>query len=595
MDIVLRMVPGKAYARAIGAAAAVSLPPLNGPASITFSDENEALDFSFDEAGTMKFSSGDRPKLASEDRADLTELAPVHPPSAATPPAPVPRSPESYFEIGAEAIEKLPPNLPSGTSEPDGSIERFIEGRFPPSVSPWEKCNLEIRIAVESEGGTKSTRVNAGVLPNGQDAEVLLLLHAPDFVIGGDQRARTIIVPAKKSSEFAMWELTPNRTGNLSLSITAYYGSSPLGELKIETNVMTGVATGSSVTTNSVVQFETPDPGQITLVIHFDPDNQVYTCTFVSTGFHSEDIKSGALKRPPDEVINSLIAQLNAMAKGTTKIDPGEMRDWLRGKGLDLWLEFIPEKLQTLFWQQRGNIKRLRILSGGDPVPWELLYPTEPGGSPDPATGFLGESFDLTRWRFGRSPMSRIRSGRTCFVLPPNPPKQAVAEVDMLEGIVGGDSIRVDSLKKLREILQSSEFGILHFACHNSFDKTTARINMADGPLEPSTLRNYLNKFDNPFIFMNACRTDGQTQSYTRLGGWASSFLDTGVGAFVGSLWEIRDESAAKFASTLYSQLKTQSLGEAIAAARKSINTDDGDPTWLAYSVYGSFAARLSN
>jgi hypothetical protein len=477
---------------------------------------------------------------------------------------------------------------------PDGPPKRFIEGRFPEKIKAGQECYLEVRIAIDLQADMKATPINPGVLPDGQPADVLFLLHAPGFTIRGDKRARTIGVPPKGNSSFAVWELMPNKVGACELSVTAYYGSAALGELRIEVSVVDGVPSGPSKTRISATQFQKPKSDEVKLEIRFDQNNRLYKCNFISNSLHTDDLDLKPLNRPPDVVINSLIGQLNELANGKTKIAPSAMRSYLRGKGVNLWLEFIPESLQRIFWDERANIKRIAILSAGDPVPWELLYPTEPGKAPDASVGFLGEAFDLTRWRFGRAATENIRNGRVCFVVPPKAPKKARLEIEKLEGIVGEDSVTVGSLAKLFEVLDSGDFGILHFACHNQFGQTTARIDMEDGPLEPSTLQNYRNKFDNPFVFMNACRTDGKTQSYTRLGGWADSFLDTGAGAFVGSLWEVRDDGAAQFAESLYTEIKTKCLGQAVTQARKSIDHGGGDPTWLAYSVYGSSTASIT-
>ncbi len=601
-DIVQQMVPARSYGRTVGIPTLASTALTGHIDIIDFSESDNYVEIEFDEdAPSMDL-------LPSAFPADVEEATPTPDifqgiwipatdlwasPAAASPePTPVEKS---VFVVRSDDDFPPPPPASPGPGEPDGPTERFIEGRFPSSVQVGKSFYLEVRIAVEPADGTKTTAVNPGVLPANQDAQVLFLLHAPDFTISGDQRARTIKVPAKKNSDFALWELTPNRVATLDLAVTAYYGSAALGELRIEVASLDSAGTGATTTKSTNAEFQKPDPGEITLEIRYDPGNRVYKCNFISTRMHTDDMALKPLNGPPEEVISPLIADLNALARGEIKIDPKQMPDWLRGKGLDLWLEFIPEGLQSLIWNERANIKRLTILSGGDPIPWELLYPTEPGGSPDPAVGFLGDTFGLTRWRFGKTPPTTLQNGRACFVLPPTAPKQAVAEVDALKSIAGNDSVVVGSLGQLSDVLQSADFGILHFACHNTFTKTSATIALSDGPLAPSTLRNYLNKFkQNPLIFMNACRTDGQIQSYNRLSGWATSFLDTGVGAFVGSLWEIRDTSARSFAATLYNEMKTKSLGDAVTSARKFINSGDGDPTWLAYSVYGSPDAKIT-
>ncbi|MPY63326.1 CHAT domain-containing protein [Streptomyces spongiae] len=78
--------------------------------------------------------------------------------------------------------------------------------------------------------------------------------------------------------------------------------------------------------------------------------------------------------------------------------------------------------------------------------------------------------------------------------------------------------------------------------------------------------------------------------------GWAPQFLNAGAGAFVGTLWPVRSRSALQFAEAFYDQLITnrQPLGQASLAARQTIrDLHGGDPTWLAYAVYGSPAARV--
>jgi hypothetical protein len=63
---------------------------------------------------------------------------------------------------------------------------------------------------------------------------------------------------------------------------------------------------------------------------------------------------------------------------------------------------------------------------------------------------------------------------------------------------------------------------------------------------------------------------------------------------FVGPYWKINDGSAAQFAGTFYQALLNGStVGAAAREARTSINAAS-DPTWLAYSVYAHFGARLT-
>ena len=97
-----------------------------------------------------------------------------------------------------------------------------------------------------------------------------------------------------------------------------------------------------------------------------------------------------------------------------------------------------------------------------------------------------------------------------------------------------------------------------------------------------------------PTVFINACRSAGVSPSYHRLDGWARKFLEAGAGAFIGSLWAVRDSTARDFASELYRKLQGgTTLGEAARGARLIAADEPGDPTWLAYAVYGDPRAIL--
>jgi CHAT domain-containing protein len=93
---------------------------------------------------------------------------------------------------------------------------------------------------------------------------------------------------------------------------------------------------------------------------------------------------------------------------------------------------------------------------------------------------------------------------------------------------------------------------------------------------------------------MNACRSAGQAPLYTGLHGWARVFLRAGAGAFVGTQWVVGDGAAKVFAEEFYrSLLDGSDLGESLRCARAATQEAPGDPTWLAYTLYGDPAAHL--
>jgi CHAT domain-containing protein len=240
------------------------------------------------------------------------------------------------------------------------------------------------------------------------------------------------------------------------------------------------------------------------------------------------------------------------------------------------------------------------ILSSGDPVPWELLYPFAPG---DYDAGFLAEQLPISRWVFGAAPVGRLNLSQGYFVLPTSSLPTAQNEVTTLSAMLNERGIAthppLDDLTQLLQLFKNPTFSLLHFSCHNSFkpqSPTASSVLLGSQPFQPTFLNQHCSRFRNmsPLVFMNACRTDGQAQNYTRLAGWANSFLACGVGAFIGSLWEVRDRTASAFALEFYKALLGKdNLGTAMKKAREAIKEEPGDPTWLAYTLYGDPAATL--
>ena len=74
----------------------------------------------------------------------------------------------------------------------------------------------------------------------------------------------------------------------------------------------------------------------------------------------------------------------------------------------------------------------------------------------------------------------------------------------------------------------------------------------------------------------------------------AVAVLRGGAGAFVSCLWSVGDDPAIAFCRTFYGALlKGRTIAQAAHEARKKARAD-GDPTWLAYVVYGRPEATIT-
>jgi CHAT domain-containing protein len=176
----------------------------------------------------------------------------------------------------------------------------------------------------------------------------------------------------------------------------------------------------------------------------------------------------------------------------------------------------------------------------------------------------------------------------------------APAEIGAVAELLGGRGLaarRIADLPGLLQTFQRGDLGLLHFSCHNAFSRAApnaSRILLDKQPFEPVFLEAYTGRFSSPLVFLNACRTDGQSPLYTTFEGWASSFLRAGAGAFIGSMWEVVDSSASTYAQEFYrAVLGGETLGQAARKGRDAIRDVPGDPTWLAYTLYGDPAATV--
>jgi hypothetical protein len=282
---------------------------------------------------------------------------------------------------------------------------------------------------------------------------------------------------------------------------------------------------------------------------------------------------------------------------GVVVVSPGMIG--VKNQGITLRESLIPEALQREFWQHRDRTTQMIIVSQGDPVPWELLYPFAPGGQD---AGFLMDQSPVAPRRFGLRPPGQLNLATADLVLSGEGSLAAApTEIAALDQLLRGHGLaacRIDDLPSLRETLQRGYLGLLHFSCQNTFARgapNASRILLGNQPFEPAFLEPHAGRFAGPLVFLNACRTDGQAPLYNTVEGWAASFLRAGAGAFIGSLWEVTGTSASTYAQQFYqAALAGHTLGEAARQARDAIHDNPADPTWLAYTLYADPAATVS-
>jgi hypothetical protein len=429
---------------------------------------------------------------------------------------------------------------------------------------------------------------------------VLNLVDHPGFVARSPERVPLTVFRGVGSAP-AAFDLEASETGVHALQLEAFLGGTHLGGLHIQTTIEADATTGVAVERSAPVGGRVRDPGEVSLLIHYEPRDAVYRYQLIDwSGDVPDEGRSQQLLKTPSEAVEVLVRQLDEVARAGSPWDAETTIRWLKVEGIALWRAFIPEALKTDFWERRDRISKLTVISSGDPVPWELLYPFD---GADHDAGFLVDQFPVARYRFGVRPPNRLRITSAGLVLSGTDSLASVpAEVEAITELLRARKVDIQTLSTVRALLSrfdAANLGLIHFACHNAFDASApsaSRILMGGQPFEPVFLEEHAGRFGEaaPLVFMNACRTDGQAPVYTTMEGWASSFVRAGAGAFLGSLWEVVDSSASTYAHEFYrAALSGDTLGEASRKARAAIREEPGDPTWLAYTLYGDPDATI--
>jgi hypothetical protein len=474
---------------------------------------------------------------------------------------------------------------------------RFLTGILPERAPAGARLSLLVMISLQRGAdpstALKSFRVSAtGIV-------LTITVSASGLIAQGDLE-QDLFVPLAADSEPLRFGFVTGPAGLHSAVVRAFSGGTFLGELTLQISVEPGAALEEGRGQIAVLTGLAAEPGEVTLQVS-RTDEDRYSFQLIGEAWNPVEV-TRRLAGDPAQVVGALIEELRAMsAKQSRFAGPALVRNRIRNLGAQLWADVVPEAIRRQFWAQGDRIKLFTIASDMDTVPWELLYPVD--GDND--NGFLVEQFPVVRRVYGqgRTRLLRLDSG-AAYIVPPGSPANAMAEVDGIRGIfpvnVRNRGVHA-SLAEFIEMLDAAP-SVLHFACHNTFtEKGGSIITLDGGPLRPSDLAIAVQRKGlagiSPLVFLNACRTAGDIPGLIQLMGWARQFMGAGAGAFIGSLWAVRSSSAKTFAEAFYRAMVKDRipLGAASLHARRAISSDPGDPTWLAYTIYGNPSASIDH
>jgi hypothetical protein len=476
-------------------------------------------------------------------------------------------------------------------------VTRHLLAEIPDQVAIGSRFSVVVNVGVEGAAGLLDSMFQLDIPREG--VTLTIVVSANDFAVDGDQ-ALDLHVPQKADSSRIAFTLLAPRPGRFPLHVRAFRAGTEVAELSTEVAVGTTATQQDSPHRMVVIDDLEAEVGEVTLMVEETPDGR-YRFRFLSDEPDSLEA-SERVNGKPEKVVQDLVDELGRLAANESDHKGKAQTVRLRNLGISLWRS-IPAPIAARFWEQRerSRLSAITVLSNSDAVPWELMYPLADRHD----ESFLVQQVPVLRRVNRQSRARHLRLARAAFIVPPRSPTNARVEVAKVRARLGEQvSIAdkdVDGYVQLNELMNAPP-SLLHFSCHNLYsEETGSRIRLRDGSFRPDDLDGavLLRTFEtgSPLVFLNACRTAGEVKGLTRPMSWARQFMAAGAGVFVGSLWDVRSPAAADFADSFYDCLITKRLrlGDAVLQARRAaaMATRDGDPTWLAYTVYGSPAARV--
>lgn len=566
-------------------------------------------------------------------------------PALPAPPLPQIATAEMEESSGSEPSVSNGGETSSGTG--GAAVDFHTDVRFPKQVSTFERnIPLRVRLTLEKSTASAVDETMSFVYRTPEPKLVLVVCNAEGFTVDkvdlpdgqerGEQRdpTRTILVYMDRDSQWAIFLLTPDLDAgpgirHISLDFvhegrlagTASFqvevrDRPPVDQTRVETEpVIVDRNEDGSIAERvggglSLAAPDAPKPDFV-LRIALSADRHKISYTLHSPtgklGMVFRDMGSVTLQSDPRTFLENTLLRLSQMARASRKnLNEAQIKahqDRLREIGWNLYEQLFTPQLRQAYLrlrQLREKEGRLDLLIVSDEpwIPWEMVLPDE--GLP--GEDFLCAQFGITRWLAGHGLPEDFGLQQVQVVVPQSNLASVKQEQNFFRqelpklrsGITVGDTW-LDTAQQVKDALSEGKAHLFHFACHGDFDasrpdESVLQLSRGD-TLTPSQIvgpaRAGVAK-SRPLVFLNACHTGEREFSLTRMGGWAERFVRAGASAFVGSLWEVNDELAAKFAIKFYTELLAgQTLGDAFHAARADIRReDDANPTWLAYTLY---------
>jgi hypothetical protein len=461
---------------------------------------------------------------------------------------------------------------------------RYLSVAAPPRATVGTEFSVIVKISVEPDWQSKLLE-EFEVPPEG----LLLIAMAPTL----EHKTPTqysVHLPDEGDSKPVRFGFQAPSDGTHVVHIHAFLGAWSVGEVSVQ--VVAGDAEAPRQQEFGSLYNFAGEEGEVTLVVDGTHDGR-HMFHFLGDGFSQTTVAHHNVTAYT-RFVEILVQELNDLAREEAGIEAAENQaTLLKELGVGLWADAVPHEIREQFWRHRDQIRCFTVLSNHDTIPWELLYPCDYGQGDH---GFLLEQFPVFRTTSEKCPPHTLRITSASYVCSPDPTDSVRDELRRVRETLGAEVLDLKDVTTLDQMLAflQAPTGVLHFAGHNAFTQEDgASIELEGGPFTPTWLRSAARQRTleavAPLVFLNACRTAGEIRGLSQPVGWAHQFLAAGASVLVGALWEVSAEAAKEFAVAFYQSFVTdrRPLADAVSIARMAVKSHIGDPTWLAYTVFG--------
>ncbi len=307
----------------------------------------------------------------------------------------------------------------------------------------------------------------------------------------------------------------------------------------------------------------------------------------------------------PEKYFSDVFRQLGGLAGkdyGTRRVT-----DRLEAIGEILRHRLIPESLSTALREMSEHGGHLLIRSMEPWVPWELVKLDRDKKARDDLGPFLADAFTVARWLPDAPLVKHLPVSRMALVVSRDSARVSLAGEgkDVMALVDPPGRLVADITPRYSKVLDALGSGIydgFHFAGHGVAGRGNAddsAISLGSvGRLTPLDLHGRARRFKEgrPLVFLNSCESSQGGVVLGVSGGWASTFVELGAGAFLGPLWKVTDGEARDFALGFYKHfLAGVPIAEAVRRTRRELfQRYGGHPVWLAYALFAHPGAVCS-